>query len=172
MTQPSPARTPAFFSQLEQEVNRRLRQAHTCLWSDPRRQSYFEPLFDRTDRGGFYSNIVHRVSGQTPTWSPHPAYIEFFEEIVAPAFVWLASIHHLEPALLENLIPVRKNWRDLFYVSPEYEDPHIRIFIGQLMDTKTETMICSFTMSAAHSFERFSMAVPRFQTAYVLDPLP
>lgn len=161
VTQPQ-VRSSAFFQHLERQINILLRRAHQRLWSDPRRASYFEPLFDQINRGGFYRDIP-RIPGQTPAWPPNEAYMQFFEQVTAPALAWLAASAHLAPT---------KIWRDLFPFAPEYEDPHIRVFIGQLMDTRTEVLVCSFTMSAAHSIERFSMAVPRFQIAYALDPLP
>lgn len=142
------------FETVQRQINGALRDSLRQIESNPDKFQRFADRFDRTAEAGFYSGEgAPRAEGETPTWSPNPAYIESLEEM------WESALRVLKNHGLEPDSPIREQ----FDSSREYKDSpasHRRVFIGQLVSRISGKPVTLYVLTVPHSHDRFEYVVP------------
>ena len=133
------------FYEIEQNINLLLNQGFDEVKAN---SNFYQKMFDRICEEGFYGTEKLKGKGEMPTWKPNPAYMESLE------FMWLKVDKYLQKIGLTT----DSTLRELFKFSREYKDSkfvHRRVFIGQLIEDKSQVGVTLFMLSVPHSHQCF-----------------
>ena len=156
-------RPPVDIAKLQHTTNSILSQSCAAIIGDEAKATHYAKLFDRSSEAGFYASAAGpRGEGETPTWSPNPAYMDSLEEMWTP----------VEALLSDHGLRLEKTLRELFFLSVEYKDraaDHRRVFHGQLVNADTGKPVTYFMLNIPHSHGGFKyLTPPRIQIAELL----